>query len=174
MAISMALKTDHICRPVLRQKTLTKSDLEGCVLLRGSKLFFGWGKPFVLPTLTETWFWRSWVGFLPFLRDSLSVFDRFINPLRRGDWPITPRYGVTPKMLLGIYAVFMAEEEAEALLIYLPKPPVKADHRRIDTRLVVHHLPKLCQRGDVTDLCSSRNIGILLHPDRKDLGGTRR
>ena len=85
MAICMALKTDHIRILALRQKTLTKSDMEGCVLLRGSKLVSGWEKPYVLPTLTETWFCRSWVGFLPFLRDNLSGFDRFIGPLRRGD-----------------------------------------------------------------------------------------
>ena len=56
MAICVALKTDHICIHALRQKTLTWSDLEGCVLLRGSKLVFGWEKPSVLPTLAETWF----------------------------------------------------------------------------------------------------------------------
>ena len=84
MTICMALETNHIRIPALRQKTLTMSDLEGWVLLWGSNLVFGWEEPSVLPTMTETWFCRSWVGFLSFLRNNLGVFDRLIIPLRRG------------------------------------------------------------------------------------------
>ncbi len=81
MAISMALKTDHIRTPALRHKTLTRSDLEGSVLLRDSKLGSGREEPLVLSTLSETWFGRSWVGFRLILWDSLSVLDRLISLL---------------------------------------------------------------------------------------------
>ncbi len=81
MAISMTLKADHIRRHALRHKTLTRSDLEGSVLLRDSKLGSRREEPPVLSTLSETWFGRSWVGFRLLLWDNLSVLDRLISPL---------------------------------------------------------------------------------------------
>ncbi len=80
MAISMALKADNIRRHAVRHKTLPRSDLEGSVLLRDSKLGSGREETLVLSTLSETWFGRSWVGSRLLLWDSLSVLDRFINP----------------------------------------------------------------------------------------------
>ena len=85
MAISMALKANNIRRPAMRHKTLTRSDLEGSVLLRDGELGSGRKEPLILSTLSKTWFGRSRVGSRLLLWDSLSVFDRFISPFRRGN-----------------------------------------------------------------------------------------
>ena len=53
MTIGMAFETNHIRISALRLKTLTRSGVEGQMLLWDSKLVPVWEEPFVLPALTK-------------------------------------------------------------------------------------------------------------------------
>ena len=109
MAKCMALKTNHIGTSALRLEAPTRSDLGGLKLLWwSSKLVPIRKEPSKLsslPTLPS----RLGVGLVRLFHARLSVLNRLIDPLRGTDRPITPGYGVTSKMLFGLYAVLVAE-----------------------------------------------------------------
>jgi hypothetical protein len=117
MAKCMALKTNNILIPALRLENLTRSDLERLQLLwwRSKLVLFG-TKPTDLSNL-PTLSYRLRVGRMLFVYMRFGVFNRLIDPLRGTDRPITPRNGVTSKMVFSIYSVLMVEEEAEAFLV---------------------------------------------------------
>ena len=122
MAKPIALETYNIRIPALSLKSRTKSGLERLqMLLWGSELVRDGKELANLPSLPPLPS-KLRVRLLLLFYIGFSIFYRLIDPRRGTDRPITSRDSITPEMRFNIYAILVAEEEAEALLINALSP----------------------------------------------------